>query len=185
MSEPYIGQVELFGFNFAPKGWALCAGQILPISTNQALFALLGTTYGGDGRTNFALPDLRGRVAVGQGNASGLPPATLGQAGGEETHTLTANETPAHNHALLTSPNANIAENTYTPAKNVTLTKTTGQDAGGNPLTFNIYAPDSSPSQVLAPDAVTTAGGQPHSNMMPYLGLNFCIALVGVFPSRD
>src|SRR5215472_3870294 len=100
MAQPFLSQIEAFPFNFAPKGWALCAGQLLPINQNQALFSLLGTTFGGDGRTNFALPDLRGRLANGFGQGTGLSNYTLGQRGGEETHTLTVTETPAHNHSV-------------------------------------------------------------------------------------
>ncbi len=184
MSEPYLGQIEIFAFDFPPRGWALCAGQILPISTNQALFSVLGTTYGGNGQTTFALPDLRGRVAIGQGNNAGQPAAAIGQTGGEETHTLTIAETPIHTHTLAASANANPANNSYTPANNEVLTRTTGQDQNGNSLIFNIYTPDQTPAQTLDSTAAGVTGGQPHSNMMPFVSVNFCIALTGVYPLR-
>jgi microcystin-dependent protein len=152
-------------FNFAPKGWALCNGQLLPINQNQALFALLGTTFGGDGKVNFGLPDLRGKVPIHVGNGH-----TLGQTGGEQAHTLTINELPTHTHQA-SFPNA--APTVALPPGNLP-----GQGA-------NLYGPATSLT-ALAPATVTSFGGsQAHSNMQPYLGLTFCIALQGIFPSPN
>ena len=185
MSEPFLGQIELFSFGFAPRGWALCAGQIMAIAQNQALFALLGTTYGGNGVTTFALPDLRGRVPMGQGNGSGLTPRVIGEFVGEEAHTLTIAETPTHTHTLQAISNPTLTNNVDTPGPTVVLAQTTGADKDNNPLTVNIYAPDAAPSQALASAAIGTVGGQPHPNLMPYLAVNVCIALQGIFPSRN
>jgi len=184
MANPYLGQIEAFSFDFPPRGWAVCAGQLMAITTNQALFSVLGTTFGGDGVRTFALPDLRGRVAVGQGTSPEMGSVPVGAKGGEENHALTLMETPSHGHGLGVSAKADTANNTYVPAPNSVLTKTTGQDADGNPLTFNIYTPDNTPTEPLYPSTIGETGGQPHSNMMPYLGLNFCIAVHGIFPSR-
>ena len=165
MSTPFMGELKLMSFNFAPKGWAQCNGQLLPINQNQPLFALLGTMYGGDGRVNFALPDLRGRVPIHVGNGF-----TQGQAGGQEAHTLTQQEMPQHLHFLMgTSLDAN------TPNPSGALF------AGSN----NAYAPPG-PLTTLHPSDVTNAGGsQPHENRQPSLVLNWCIALQGIFPSRN
>ena len=186
MSQPYLGQIEAFPFNFAPKGWQPCQGQLLSISQNQALFALLGTTYGGNGTTTFALPDLRGRIAMGQGNGSGLTPRVIGEQVGEENHTILLTETPSHNHPVNTAPNASTAENVDTPSSSVALATATGVQ-GSNPLIINPYiATPPAPTAALAPSAITpTSGGQPHSNMMPSLALEFCIAMSGIFPSRS
>ncbi len=171
MSEPFLGEIRQTAFAFAPKGWALCNGQLLPINQNQALFALLGTTYGGNGITNFALPDLRGRTPVHQ-NSSSTP---LGLRFGEEAHALTVNEIPPHAHALRGSTDVS---NTTSPVGNVTAAKgRNGRD---------MYAPGGSPVQPMSPQAVAPAGGsQPHANMQPYATLNFMIALAGIFPSRN
>ena len=185
MSEPFLGQIELFAFGFAPRGWALCAGQIMAINQNQALFSLLGTTYGGNGQTTFALPDLRGRVPMGQGNGPGLTPRTLGAAVGEEAHTLSIAETPAHVHTLQAISNPTLANNVDAPGPTVVLAQTTGTDKSGNPITVNIYASDNAPNQVLAGAAIGPTGGQPHANLMPYVTLNACIALQGIFPTRN
>lgn len=166
MSEPFIGEVRQFPFNFAPKGWALCNGQLLPIAQNQALFSLLGTTYGGNGTTTFGLPDLRGRVAVHPG--SGI---TLGQTAGEEAHTLLSNEMPMHNHMLQ----ANKTSATQSAAANNVWAPAAGS-----------YGSAGSPDTSLAPTALqSTGGGQPHSNMQPYLVVSCCIALTGIFPTRS
>ncbi|HQT75785.1 MAG: hypothetical protein B7Z80_14160 [Rhodospirillales bacterium 20-64-7] len=184
MSDPYVGQIEMFAFGFAPKGWAICAGQTLPIAQNQVLFALLGTTFGGNGTSTFNLPDLRGRLPMGQGNGQGLSPRTVGQMGGEATHTLLLNETPAHQHTLAAAAHADTATNTDAPGPTVVLATTTGKQKGKS-MPVTIYATDTAPNQALAPAAIgTNNGGQPHNNMMPYLTLNFCIALQGIFPSR-
>lgn len=185
MAQPYLGEIEIFGFGFAPKGWAICAGQILPINQYQALFSVLGTSYGGNGTTNFALPDLRGRIAMGQGNGLGITPRIIGQPGGEPTHTLQVTETPSHNHPLNAAQNVTVGNDVNTPGPTVVLSQTTGRAVGGGGLTVNLYVADANPSQAMAPTAIGTTGGQPHNNMMPYLALNFCIALVGVFPSRN
>lgn len=186
MSQPYLGQIEAFPFNFTPKGWQPCQGQLLAISQNQALFALLGTTYGGNGTTNFALPDLRGRVAMGQGNGNGLTSRILGEQLGEETHTILITETPAHNHTVNTAPNASTANNVDTPSGTVVLATATGTQ-GSTPLTINPYAPTPpAPNTALAASAiVANNGGQSHSNMMPCLALQFCIAMSGIFPTRS
>jgi microcystin-dependent protein len=160
-----MSEIRLMSFNFAPKGWALCNGQLLPINQNQALFALLGTTFGGDGHVNFALPDLRGKVPIHVGNGH-----TLGERAGEQAHTLTMGEMPQHTHSV-SFPNA--AATVALPPGNLP-----GQAA-------NLYAPPSSLTAV-APASVTNYGGsQAHSNMQPYLALTFCIALQGIFPSPN
>jgi microcystin-dependent protein len=165
MSEPFLSEVKIVSFNFAPKGWALCNGQLLPINQNQALFSLLGTTYGGDGRVNFALPNLQGRIPIHFGNGH-----TLGEVGGQENHTLTAQEMPAHTHTISAS---NAAPNQGTPAGNMW---------SGNSGAYSSASPDSS----MNPASISNAGGnQPHTNIQPYLVLNFIIALVGIFPSQS
>ncbi len=165
MSTPFLGEIKIFSFNFPPKGWAFCNGQLLPINQNQALFSLLGTTYGGDGQTNFALPNLQGRVPFHIG--SGF---TQGQSGGEENHTLILPELPAHTHSPVGSSNA---ANAVSPTGNVWASLNSG-------------AYSATPNTTLNPASVTNTGGsQPHSNMSPYLVLNFCIALQGIFPSRN
>jgi len=163
MSDPFIGEVRAVAWDFAPRGWARCDGQLLPIAQNQALFSILGTTYGGDGRVTFALPDLRGRVPVHAGNE-----IRLGDRAGEAQHTLGVHELPTHNHALLA---------TSAPGQ--------GQSPDGALLAgAKVYAPGSA-SVPLAPAAVGASGGsQPHDNMQPYLTVNFIIALNGVYPSR-
>lgn len=165
MSEPFLSEIRLMSFVFAPKGWALCNGQLLPINQNQALFALLGTTFGGDGRVNFALPDLRGRIPIHAGN--GHAP---GERGGEQAHTLSIPEVPTHTHVMLAV--LGIA-NQSTPAGNLPA------------MALNAYrAPDALAS--LAPESVGAAGGsQAHLNMQPFLTLNYCIALQGIFPSSS
>ena len=165
MSEPFIGEVRMVGFNFAPRGWATCDGQILPINQNQALFSILGTTYGGNGTTNFALPDLRGRVPFHAG--SGF---NLGQKSGEEFHMLAVNEMPAHTHQAVAS--ANSADQT-SPIGHFWAN-------GGTPA----YA--STANATLASQAVANVGGnQGHENRSPFLVVNFIIALQGLFPSRN
>jgi len=183
MSEPFIGQIEIFGFGFAPRGWAMCNGQLLAINQNQALFSLLGTQFGGNGIQTFALPDLRGRTSIGQGNGRGLSPRTIGQVVGEDTHTLSVNEMPQHSHNLGVITNSGTT-NTQVPGPTVALAQTTGVDQDGNTIPVDIYS-TSQPIQPMAPASIGNVGGQPHSNIMPSLVLNFCIALTGIFPSRN
>jgi microcystin-dependent protein len=168
MSEPFLAEVRMVGFNFAPRGWAFCDGQILPINQNQSLYSLLGTTYGGDGRTSFALPDLRGRtpIHVAQGHS-------LGQKSGEETHTLSVNEMAAHSHNMQANSTTGGVEE---PATNTLL---------GKPNS-NLYAAGNSTKVQMSPTGLNSAGGgQAHDNMQPFLAINFCIALQGLFPSRN
>jgi microcystin-dependent protein len=185
MAQPYLGQIEAFAFNFAPRGWAFCAGQLLSIQQNQALFAVVGTTYGGNGTTTFALPDLRSRLAMGQGNGAGLSQRVIGQTVGEENHTLLVTETPQHAHSVNTAANAAPASNTDTPSNATLLAQTTGIDTKGDSVTVSLYVSDPAPNQVLAGTAIGVTGGLPHANLMPYNTLNFCIALNGIFPSRN
>lgn len=182
--EAYIGQIEIFAFGFAPRNWVACAGQILPINQYQALFSLLGTTYGGDGIRTFALPNLLGRIAVGQGAGPGLTSRTIGQMGGEENHTLTLQETPAHTHNLNTAARANTANNADTPGNTVVLAATTASKDGST-IPMPLYVADASPSQAMATAAIGNTGGQAHNNVMPYNALNYCISLFGIFPSRN
>ena len=167
MAEPFLSEIRIFSFNFAPKGWALCNGQLLPINQNQALFSLLGTTYGGDGRVNFALPNLQGSVPIHDG--SGF---TLGQKGGEYAHTLIQSELPAHTHQLMGSTNTAV----NTPSATTVLGTTNPQQ---------LYVAPSSLG-AMNPGAIGNVGGsQAHANQQPYLVLNFCIALQGIFPSQN
>ncbi len=167
MAEPFLSEIRIMSFVFAPKGWALCNGQFLPINQNQALFALLGTTYGGNGQTTFALPDLRGRIPIHRGSGH-----TLGEKGGEQAHTLTIAEMPAHNHfvsAMNSSATATAPDNTVVFANSPSA-------AYGTPT--NLVA--------MSPSMVSAVGGsQAHLNMQPFLTLSFCIALQGIFPSQN
>lgn len=168
--EPFIGTIMLFGFNFAPRGWAICNGQLQSIAQNTALFALLGTTYGGDGRTTFGLPDLRGRVPLGHGQGPGLPHYTLGEMGGVADVTLTHSQMPPHTHTV----NATNSATSKTPGANLPAFSTGGA----------AYGPTADTS--MAANMVQPSGnGMPHTNMQPYLAGNWCIALQGIFPSRD
>jgi microcystin-dependent protein len=170
MSTPFMAEVRIMSFNFAPKGWALCNGQLLPINQNQALFSLLGTTYGGDGRVNFALPDLRGRVAVSLGQGF-----TQGQRGGEEAHTVNVAELPAHVHI----PNADVKVGNNTVS---TMNGAYPADSGG----LRLYSLGSNSMTAMYPQMVSNVGGsQPHENRQPFLALSFCIALQGIFPSQN
>lgn len=175
MADPFLAEIRIFPFNFAPTGWAWCDGQLMPISQNTALFSLLGTTYGGDGKSNFALPDLQGRAPMHPGQGPGLSLHDLGETGGSETVTLLESEIPAHSHALQGT--AGIA-NQNSPATNLL-----GRPFGGGSL----YTPPPAPASIVAmsPQALAPAGGdQPHNNLQPYLTFYFCIALQGVFPAR-
>ncbi len=172
MSTPFLGEIRIFGFNFAPRGWALCSGQLLAISQNTALFSILGTTYGGNGTSNFALPDMRGRVALGSGQGPGLSVYALGEQSGVENVTLLVSEMPAHRHAAGCS---SAVGDSYMGSGAVPAT-----DAGGN----NVYTGAS--NNTMNPSSLAIVGGsQPHNNLQPYMAMNYCIALQGVFPARN
>jgi microcystin-dependent protein len=183
MSDPFLGEIELFTFDYPPKGWVVCAGQLLPIEQNKALFELIGTVFGGDGITNFALPDLRGRTAIGQGAGPGLTPRMMGAAMGEANHLLTLDETPFHGHMIRSLIEADVTQDVNVPGDGLVLAQTTGVDEQGKPLAMNIYAHDLTPKLAMAPQAIGQAGGQVHTNMMPYLVLTTCIALQGRVPA--
>ena len=185
MAQPFLGQIEFFAFDFVPRGWMACAGQIMPIQQFSALFSLLGTTYGGSGQTTFMLPDLRGTLPMGQGAGQGLTPRLMGQSFGSETVALTSASTPAHAHTMAVKSNPDTTQNVFTPAATSVLTLTTGTDSGGGVIPFDIYAPDPSPNQALGSSTIGSTGGAPHSNMMPSLVGNFCIAVQGMYPSRN
>ena len=167
MADPFLAEIRIMSFSFPPKGWALCDGQLLPINQNQALFSLLGTTYGGDGRVNFALPDLRSRVPIHEGNGH-----TLGERGGEQAHTLTSAELPTHIHTA----NASSSQGNSVVPTGAVLASPLNQT----------YRPQDNSLTGLLPAAVTNAGGtQAHQNMQPFLTVSFCIALQGIFPSQN
>lgn len=173
MADPFVAEIRLFPFNFPPKGWAFCDGQILPISQNTALFSLLGTTYGGNGKSTFALPNLQGQAPMFWGQGPGLSLRDLGETAGSETVTLLESEVPAHGHQLR----AAIDPAEINLPTNAVLTRADGG-------TF-YRAPSGATLATMSPSALPPAGGdQPHNNMQPYLALNFCIALQGVFPPR-
>ena len=174
---PFLSQIDIFSFNFAPKGYALCNGQLLPINQNQALFSLLGTTYGGDGRTTFGLPDLRSRTPVGW-NGNGI---TLGERGGTEAVTINASTMPGHTHSF----NANNAAGTANgPAAGSSLAKSVGSNNTGQPFNVSLYSTQN-PTGAMYPGTIgNTGGSQAHTNIMPYLCLNMSIALQGIFPSQ-
>src|SRR5262245_53607408 len=174
MADPFVAEIRIFPFNFPPKGWAWCDGQLLPLSQNTALFSLLGTTYGGNGKSNFALPDLQGRAPMHPDQGPGLSLHDLGETGGSETVTLLESEIPSHPHTLLASSAGADEEGLKTPA---------GNAPGKMQAAAAIYGPMSSNLVSMAPEALAPAGGdQPHNNMQPYLTFYFCIALQGVFP---
>ena len=170
MSEPFLGEIRLFGFNFAPNGWAMCNGQLLPINQNQALFALLGTQYGGNGTSTFALPDLRSRLPLHQGQGNGLSSYTIGETIGAETVTLTQAQLPSHSHQAHAS---NVKATSKNPSGLVP----------GHPPDDTYAAPDG--TIMNAGTIAATGGSQPFDNRQPLLVLNFCIALAGIFPSRN
>ena len=168
MAEPFLSEIRIMSFNFAPKGWALCNGQLLPINQNQALFALLGTIYGGDGRTNFALPELRGRVPIHKGSGH-----VLGEKSGVQTVTLSINQLPQHTHFVNATT---TTATTGTPTSSLVLARSTPQ---------NLYAPASN-LVAMDPTSISNVGGsQAHENMQPYSVVSFCIALQGIFPSQN
>lgn len=168
MAEPFLAEVRIFSFGFPPKGWAMCNGQLLPINQNQALFSLLGTTYGGDGRVNFALPDLRGRSPLHFGNYF-----TQGERAGEESHTVIVSEIPQHSHDVLI---ANSTGTSFPGGPSFTLSKSV----------FETRFTSGNADNAMHPTSISNTGGsQPHNNMQPYTVLNFCIAIQGIFPSQN
>jgi microcystin-dependent protein len=174
MSQPFLAEIRMFGFNFAPRGWAFCNGQLLSISQNTALFSLLGTFYGGDGKVTFGLPNLQGSAAMGQGQGPGLSQRFLGESGGSATVTVLQSEMPLHTHGLDTSPVASLVG---IPGPTVAIGRSRGLNAYQSNTTANLVQ--------LNINAVGLAGGNnPHNNLQPYLTLNFCIAMQGVFPPR-
>lgn len=178
MTEPFIGEIQMFGFNFAPRGWAFCNGATLSIAQNTALFSLIGTIYGGNGQTTFQLPNFAGRGGCQQGNGPGLSPRTLGETFGVNTVTLTSNQIPQHNHGVNAYSQTASGSGSHQPVPNGGLsflaTSSTSKTYISNPVNTQ-FAPNMlSPSQ---------GGGQPHQNQQPYLGVNFCIALFGIYPS--
>lgn len=173
MADQFVAEIRMFPFNFAPTGWALCNGQLMPISQNTALFSLLGTTYGGDGKSTFGLPNLQGSAPMQPGQGTGLSQYDLGQSGGDEMVTLLQSEMPAHSHNLQAST---LNSQSTLPTNNAL--------GRGNPV--KIYTDTTTSVVQMAPNSIGIAGGGlPHNNMMPYLTLNFCIALNGIFPQRQ
>ena len=172
MSEPFVGEIRMFAGNFAPRGWALCDGQLLAVSQNDALFSLFGTIYGGDGRTTFGLPELRGRIPIHAGTGPGLTPRQLGSKAGRENETLTSNQMPSHNHDFSVSADPG------------TIQKPTGQYLASS-STVRLFRP--TPPNVSLDQSMIefTGGSQQHNNIMPYLCINFIVALVGIYPSRN
>jgi microcystin-dependent protein len=189
--EPFIAQIMMFGGNFAPRGWAFCEGQLLPISNNAALFSLIGTIYGGDGRTTFALPDMRGRSPIGQGHGSGLTPRPFGQRGGVESVTLNQLQMPSHTHSagsLSVRIPANSSDGDSNDPTNRVLASPVFTNEQRQTIAVNAYA-DNGNTQMAAAQAAgstnNTGGNQPHENMPPFQVIPFVIALQGVFPSRN
>jgi len=172
MAEPFLAEIRMVGFTFAPRGWGFCDGQILPINQNQSLYSILGTTYGGDGRTTFALPDLRGRTPIHVGRSDGGQFHAEGQKSGEETHTLSTPEMPEHTHYLQANSNPG---NQFSPAGHTLASL----------LDSYVDYSASTRVQLRSGTITNTGGGQAHENMQPYLAVNFCIALQGLFPSRN
>jgi microcystin-dependent protein len=174
LADPFVAEIRIFPFNFTPQGWARCDGQLMPLSQNTALFSLLGTTYGGDGKSTFALPDLQGRAPMHPGQGPGLSLHDLGETGGSEAVTLLESEIPAHSHGLMAQ---GAPADTNLPAGNALA-----RVIGATPY----RSPTGAPLVSMAPDALAPAGGDaPHNNMQPYLTFHFCIALQGVFPPRS
>ena len=180
MSAPFLGEIRAFAFDFPPKNWAICAGQLMNIQQYAALFSLLGTSYGGDGVRTFGLPDLRSKVGISFGQGPGLPGYVLGEVGGQESVTLQPSQIPQHTHQLLASNNLTTPSNANTLGTGKYLAK--AQAAGNQPL--NIYGPGTQ-GNLLNGAATTVTGGAPHENRQPYLTTNYCIALAGIFPSRN
>ncbi len=188
MSEPFIGQVEIFAGNFAPRNWAFCYGQLLQIAQHTALFSLLGTTYGGDGRTTFGLPDLRGRAIVGSGTGPGLTPKQLGQKWGSEEETLSVTQMTAHKHTVETNAGelgaSDAAADQHEPSPTSVLAAASVQ---GNPLSMYSTQPSDTDIEGAQLNLALgqTGAGVPHTNMQPYLAMNYIIALQGMYPSRN
>jgi len=190
--EPFMGQIQAFGFNFAPRGWAKCDGQLLSINQYQALFSLLGTTYGGDGRTTFGLPDLRGRAPMNQGHGNGLSDRRIGAKSGTETNTLNANQLPAHKHTIdFTSQSVNASVSIPAVNDDGTTDETENNVLANNAASFS---PSANADTNLFPfnakvngsaNTTNTGASSPVNNMQPYLVVNYCIALVGLFPPRS
>lgn len=177
MTEPFIGEIQLFGFNFNPRGWAFCNGATLPIAQNTALFALLGTQYGGNGQTTFQLPNFAARAGCEQGQGPGLTPRTIGETFGTSSVTLTSNQIPAHTHTLTVFSQPDATKRASSPAAGNALSTSTV----GTTLPF---MPPGTANAPFTPNMIAASGsGVPHTNQQPYLGMNFCIALQGIFPS--
>jgi microcystin-dependent protein len=181
MDQPFIGTIAAVGFNYAPYGWAFCDGRLLPIAQYSALFSLLGTTYGGNGTSTFGLPDLRGRIALGMGAGPGLDNYVIGQNAGTNTVTLTSDQMPAHTHNAALPSNATASGSTPSPSASVGYA-VPPPDGSGNPLNF--YGPADNVTKLTATLAIAGAG-MPHQNIQPSLGVNYIIALQGIFPSRQ
>lgn len=179
MSEPFIGEIRMFGFNFNPRGYAFCNGGLIAIAQNTALFSILGTTYGGNGSTTFGLPNLQGRAAVGAGQGPGLTQRQLGETGGQATVALLSTQIPQHTHGLnaATLSPQNPAQNVASPTTQAQL---------GLSAPNNIYIDPVTPNTSLIPSSISTVGSStPHQNLQPYLAINFCIAVQGIFPARN
>lgn len=187
--EPFIGQIMMFGGNFAPRGWAFCYGQLLPISSNSALFSILGTTYGGDGITTFALPDLRGRSPIGMGDGTGLTMRPQGEMGGSETTTLNVTNIPSHNHSVAPAPVLASSQNATEQVPGTNGANTLASPVfNGRPVEiYNSQTPDVTlnTSGGNVSSTGNTGGNIPINNMQPFIAMNYVIALVGIYPSRD
>lgn len=180
MSEPFVGEIRMFAGNFAPRSWAFCDGQLLGVSQNDALFSLLGTIYGGDGRTTFGLPDMRGRIPIHAGTGPGLSPRRLGSKAGAEDVTLSVNQTSSHNHLLsATTASADNSE------PNSTVNGTLEDNTFAHTDSFELYSNNAPNSNMATSAATSTGGNRSHTNLMPYLCVHFIIALVGIYPSRQ
>lgn len=193
MSDPFIAEIKIFAGNFAPRGWAFCNGQLLPIAQNTALFSLIGTIYGGDGRTTTALPNMQGRLPMHPGNGPGLTQRRLGEKGGSATVNLTSNQTPGHGHAVNPNPAADPLPLNAT-VKTVSSRANHGFEGGhlSNTVDSNRYQDTAAPDQAMHAGSVdidasteNAGSGQPHNNLPPYLALNYIIALTGTYPSRS
>lgn len=181
MSQPFVGQVIMFGGNFAPAGWATCSGQLLPISENETLFNLIGTTYGGDGQSTFGLPDLQGRVPIHNGQGSGLSNYVIGQKAGAESVTLNVQQIPAHNH-LIGIPSA--PANQSVPS-NATILATESSNAPGTGNAYTYAAASGTQTAMVAGSIGGAGGSQPHNNIVPVMAVTYCISLFGIYPSPN